>query len=79
MLGQETVTTQLYAQLDPNHCHIMTEQLSRFALIGESVLGAKAVKCYCLAAFAPSLPPSMDYSIRVYVVEDTTDAINVST
>lgn len=58
----------------------MTEYLNRYALIGESVPGGgRAVKIYRLAAFAPALPPSMDYSIRVYVVEDTQDALDVST
>ena len=78
VLGHETINSQVYTQLDPNHCHIMTEYLNRYALIGESVPGGKAVKIYRLAAFAPALPPSMDYSIRVYVVEDTQDALDVS-
>ncbi|XP_076447398.1 netrin receptor UNC5C-like isoform X3 [Babylonia areolata] len=76
VLGHETINSQVYTQLDPNHCHIMTEYLNRYALIGESVPGGKAVKIYRLAAFAPALPPSMDYSIRVYVVEDTQDALD---
>ncbi|XP_070183045.1 netrin receptor UNC5C-like isoform X2 [Littorina saxatilis] len=76
VLGHETINSQVYTQLDPNHCHIMMEYLNRYALIGESVPGGKAIKIYRLAAFAPALPPSMDYSIRVYVVEDTQDALD---
>ncbi|XP_076458521.1 netrin receptor UNC5C-like [Babylonia areolata] len=76
ILGQETIHSQVYTHLDPNHCHVMTEYLNRYALIGESVPGGKAVKIYRLAAFAPALPPSMEYSIRVYVVEDTQDALD---
>ncbi|XP_029652297.2 netrin receptor UNC5C [Octopus sinensis] len=74
-LGQETINTPIYTQLDPNHCHIMTEQLHRYTLIGESVPGGRAIKILRLVAFAPAMPPSMDYSIRVYVVEDTQDAL----
>ncbi|KAL5018398.1 hypothetical protein ScPMuIL_004120 [Solemya velum] len=76
-LGQETINTPVYTQLDPNQCHIMTEQLQRYALIGESVMtsGCRAVKILRLAAFAPVMPPSMDYNVRVYVVEDTQDAL----
>lgn len=53
----------------------MTEQLQRYTLIGESVPGGRAIKILRLVAFAPAMPPSMDYSIRVYVVEDTQDAL----
>ncbi|XP_050391275.1 netrin receptor UNC5C isoform X5 [Patella vulgata] len=74
-LGHETINTPVYTQLDPNQCHIMGEQLQRYAIIGESVPGARAIKILRLAAFAPASPPSMDYSIRVYVVEDTQDAL----
>ncbi|XP_041362297.1 netrin receptor UNC5C-like isoform X3 [Gigantopelta aegis] len=74
-LGHETINTPLYMQLDADHCHLVTDQLQRYALIGESVGGGRAVKILRLAAFAPAITPSMDYSIRVYVVEDTADAL----
>ena len=76
-LGQENINTQVYTQLDATHCHIMTEYLQRYTLIGEPALLGRAVKILRLAAFAPALPPSMDYNIRVYVVEDTPDALEV--
>lgn len=78
MLGHENINSPIYTQLDPNQCHVMTEFLNRYTLIGESVPGGRALKIYRLAAFAPAMPPSMDYSIRVYVVEDTIDALDVS-
>lgn len=78
-LGQETINTSVYSQLDPTHCHIMTEQLMRYALIGESIPGGRAVKILRLAAFAATQNPSMDFSIRVYMVEDTQDALEVIT
>lgn len=74
-LGQETINTSVYSQLDPTHCHIMTEQLMRYALIGESIPGGRAVKILRLAAFAATQNPAMDFSIRVYMVEDTQDAL----
>ncbi|GFO23590.1 netrin receptor unc5c [Plakobranchus ocellatus] len=76
VLGHETINSPIYTQLDPNQCHVMTEFLNRYTLIGESVPGGRALKIYRLAAFAPAMPPSMDYSIRVYVVEDTMDALD---
>ncbi|XP_046379289.1 netrin receptor UNC5C-like isoform X5 [Haliotis rufescens] len=74
-LGHETINTPLYMQLDADHCHLVTDSLNRYALIGESVGGGRAVKILRLAAFAPAITPSLDYSIRVYVVEDTQDAL----
>lgn len=76
-LGQETINTQVYAQLDPNQCHIMTEHMQWYSLIGEAVPGGRPVKILRLAAFASNTPPSVDFSIRVYVVEDTHDALEV--
>ncbi|KAL8580949.1 hypothetical protein ACOMHN_017516 [Nucella lapillus] len=76
VVGKEATGCKVYTHLDPNHCHVMTEYLNRYALIGESVPGGQAVKIYRLAAFSPALPPTMDYSIRVYVVEDTQDALD---
>ena len=77
-LGQETINTQIYTQIDATHCHLMTDMLQRYALIEEPVAKGRAVKILRLAAFAPSQPPSMDFSIRVYVVEDTPDALEVT-
>ncbi|XP_078318953.1 netrin receptor UNC5C-like isoform X2 [Crassostrea virginica] len=74
-LGQETINTQVYAQLDPNQCHVMTEHMQWYTLIGEAVPGGRPVKILRLAAFATNTHPSVDFSIRVYVVEDTHDAL----
>ena len=76
-LGQETINTQVYAQLDPNQCHVMTEHMQWYTLIGEAVPGGRPVKILRLAAFATNTHPSVDFSIRVYVVEDTHDALEV--
>ena len=43
-LGRETINTPLYVQLDMMHCHLMTEMLCRYALVGEPMMGGKATK-----------------------------------
>ncbi|XP_071034968.1 netrin receptor UNC5C isoform X2 [Parasteatoda tepidariorum] len=74
-VGQETINTPLFCQVDPHHIHLMTEQLGRFSVVGESSYGQKAVKSIALAAFAPAFHSSTDYTIRVYCIEDTKAAI----
>lgn len=59
-------------------CHIMTDSLTRYTLIGEPCVGGKAVKILRLAVFAPCMLSSADYNLRVYFVEDTQDALEVS-
>lgn len=55
----------------------MTEHMQWYTLIGEAVPGGRPVKILRLAAFASNTPPSVEFSIRVYVVEDTHDALEV--
>ncbi|XP_074648340.1 netrin receptor UNC5C-like isoform X2 [Tubulanus polymorphus] len=77
-LGHETINTPGYCHIDQDQADLMIDTLSRYALIGHSVPGSAAVKILRLAAFAPSVPSSLssvDYNIRVYVVEDTPDAL----
>jgi len=76
-LGQETLNTPAYVQVDAHHCHVMTDVMSRYALIGEPSLAGKAVKILRVAAFVPVTSTSSDYEIRVYFMEDTTDALEV--
>jgi len=72
MLGEETINTPVYTQLDHNRVHVMTESLQRFVLVGEPAGGGPAVKNLRLAAFGPRLAPgSGECCIRCYVVEDT--------
>lgn len=74
-LGHETINTEIYVQIDLNQCHVMTDDLMHFTLIGEPSASGKAFKILCLAAFALTLPSSSDYNLRIYFVEDTFDAI----
>lgn len=77
-LGEETINTPMYIQMDINQCHIMTDIcLRRYTLIGEPSMAGKAVKILRLAAFAPAVASSIDYNVRVYFVEDTGDALEV--
>lgn len=55
-------------------CHVLTENLCRLAVVGEArdpSQPLRPVKRMKLAAFAPISHASMDYSIRVYCIEDT--------
>lgn len=71
-LGQETINTTVFCQLDKDYAYLVTECLSRFVIVGRSING-NAIKRLKLAVFAPKLcfQSSVDYSIRVYVLEDT--------
>lgn len=70
-LGEETINTPAFVQMDENYAYIMTEFLGRFALIGESMAGGTgAVKRLKLYLFGPSAQPTNDCNIRVYVIED---------
>ncbi|KAB0797257.1 hypothetical protein PPYR_08251 [Photinus pyralis] len=71
-LGQETINTEVFCQLDNDALYLVTDSLSRYVAVGHSVNGF-AVKRLKLAVFAPKLcfQSSADYSVRVYVLEDT--------
>lgn len=70
-LGEETINTPSFVQMDEKYAYIMTEFLGRFALVGESVaadaIGMKRLKLFL---FGPSTQPISDCNIRVYVAED---------
>lgn len=71
-LGQETINTPVFCQLDNETAYLITDSLSRFVLVGQSLKG-NVFKRLKLAVFAPKLcfQSSVDYSVRVYVLEDT--------
>lgn len=53
-LGQETINTSVFCQLDKDYAYLVTECLSRFVVVGRST-GGNAVKRLRLAVFAPRL------------------------
>jgi leucine-rich repeat transmembrane protein FLRT len=78
-LGEETINTPVFTQLDHGQVYLVTDHLTRFVLVGESAGSCnKAVKMLRLAVFAPSPilhPQSLDYNVRVYTLEDSMAAL----
>ncbi|KAJ6643789.1 Netrin receptor unc-5 [Pseudolycoriella hygida] len=70
-LGEETINTPAYVQMDDSYAFVMTDFLGRFAIVGESLsTGIGAMKRLKLFCFGPSMQPASDSTIRVYVIED---------
>ncbi|XP_063784000.1 netrin receptor UNC5A isoform X4 [Pseudophryne corroboree] len=63
-----------YCHLESRSCYLFTEQLGRFALVGES-LSMSATKRLKLLLFAPTSCTALEYSLRVYCITDTQDAM----
>ncbi|XP_058653388.1 netrin receptor UNC5A isoform X3 [Onychostoma macrolepis] len=73
-LGEEVVSEPYYCQLEVETCRVFTEQLGRFALVGES-LSMAAAKRLKLLMFAPAYCSTLEYNIRVYCMDDTQDLL----
>ncbi|KAK1343248.1 hypothetical protein QTO34_016026 [Cnephaeus nilssonii] len=67
-LGEEAPSHLYYCQLEAGTCYIFTEQLGRFALVGEALTPQAAAVC-------PVACTSLEYNIRVYCLQDTRDAL----
>ncbi|XP_062130396.1 netrin receptor unc-5 isoform X3 [Drosophila sulfurigaster albostrigata] len=69
-VGEETINTPMFVQLEPTHVYIMTEQLGHFAVVAEPRIQQPAIKMKLLA-FSQHTPPSTaNCSLRIYVVKD---------
>ncbi|XP_030385691.1 netrin receptor unc-5 [Scaptodrosophila lebanonensis] len=68
-VGEETINTPMFVQLEPTHVYIMTEQLGHFAVVAEPRIQQPAIKMKLLA-FSQSTPSSLNSSLRIYVVKD---------
>uniref|UniRef100_A0A803TXM7 Netrin receptor UNC5 n=1 Tax=Anolis carolinensis TaxID=28377 RepID=A0A803TXM7_ANOCA len=75
-LGEPSPSEFFHCQLEPQACFIFTEQLGRFALVGES-LSMAASKRLKLVLFAPTICTGLEYDVRVYCLSDTRDALKV--
>ncbi|KAG2455503.1 UNC5A protein, partial [Polypterus senegalus] len=71
-VGEELPSDSYYCQLEADKCRIFMEQLGRFTLVGES-LSMAATKRLKLILFAPVCCSTLEYSIRVYCMDDTQD------
>lgn len=78
-LGQENINTSVYTQLDLNTCHIVSDSLAGFALLGYSSQLQPAFKSLRIAAFAQEYPQGSDLTVRLYCVQDTDEAIRFVT
>lgn len=75
-MDEETLNTPCYCQLEAKSCHILLDQLGTYVFTGESY-SRSAVKRLQLVIFAPALCTSLEYSLRVYCLEDTPVALKV--
>uniref|UniRef100_W5N220 Netrin receptor UNC5 n=1 Tax=Lepisosteus oculatus TaxID=7918 RepID=W5N220_LEPOC len=73
-VGEELPSDPYYCQLEAETCRVFTEQLGRFMLVGES-LSMAAAKRLKLVLFAPVCCTTLEYSIRVYCMDDTQDVL----
>lgn len=76
-LDEETLNTPCYCQLEAKSCHILLDQLGTYVFVGESY-SRSAIKRLQLAIFAPTVCTSLEYSLKVYCLEDTPDALKVN-
>ncbi|XP_067380625.1 netrin receptor UNC5B isoform X5 [Channa argus] len=75
-VGEETLSSPCYLQLEEECCHVLMEQLGTYGLVGQSSPPQPACKRLQLALFAPRAPClSLDYSLRIYCIHDTPHAL----
>ncbi|XP_029918393.1 netrin receptor UNC5A isoform X1 [Myripristis murdjan] len=72
VMGEELVSEPYYCQLEAETCRVFSEQLGRFALVGES-LHMGAAKRLRLVLFSDAYCSTLEYNIRVYCMDDTQD------
>lgn len=81
-IGEETINTPVFVQLEAQHVYIMTEQLGRFVVVAEPKLGTVAVQNSIkmrLIAFSQFTPSSTNCSLRIYIVKDFPNSRDICT
>ncbi|XP_064164220.1 netrin receptor UNC5D-like isoform X2 [Anguilla rostrata] len=73
VMSVEDETTSCYCLMDSHSCHLLLDRPGCYALVGEPFTEG-AVKRLKLAVFGSTGANSMDYSLRVYCVDDTPNA-----
>ncbi|KAJ8418059.1 hypothetical protein AAFF_G00137680 [Aldrovandia affinis] len=75
-VGEESLSSPCYLQLEEQCCHVLMEQLGTYSLVGQSAPPQPACKRLQLALFAPRAPClPLDYSLRIYCAQDTPHAL----
>ncbi|XP_059224908.1 netrin receptor unc-5 [Stomoxys calcitrans] len=72
-VGEETINTPVFVQLEAEHVYIMTEQLGRFVVVAEPKLLTASMQNSLkmrLIAFSQFTPSSTNCSLRIYIVKD---------
>lgn len=73
----EEESTSCYCLMDATSCHLLLDGPGSYALVGEPLTQA-AAKRLKLAVFGSTQAHSALYSLRVYCVDDTPHAFQVS-
>lgn len=76
-MSVEEESTSCYCLLDPFACHVLLDSFGTFALTGEPITDC-AVKQLKVAVFGCMSCNSLDYNLRVYCVDNTPCAFQVS-
>lgn len=76
VMSAEDESTSCYCLMDSTSCHLLLDQPGSYALVGDPLTEA-AVKRLKLAVFGSMGVDSMEYSLRVYCVDDTPHAFQV--
>ncbi|XP_036383106.1 netrin receptor UNC5D isoform X1 [Megalops cyprinoides] len=73
VMSAEDETTSCYCLMESHSCHLLLDQPGSYALVGEP-LTEEAIKRLKLAVFGSLGASLLEYSLRVYCVDDTPHA-----
>ena len=71
--------SQVLAHIENDSCHVMTDYLSRFCLVGQSSNQMGAIKALYLLIFGkPMSTSSLDFCVSVQLTDRTPSALEVA-